>query len=512
MRVREGPALNAARASSDIPKGSPDAAELCDLVGALDRDRERSEDELRARDAAIGRAALAELPDADATTRLRHWLARAREGESAEEVFGSVTLVAVLLGGLLGGLAAAAALAFDGPSGRVNVVLVLAVLVGVQWLGLAVAVLALVPGGDRLPLLGTLHGSAWRRLLARMARRDAVRGVARVFRGGRLGGALHERVRRLLLVSWSQVAATAFTVGALAWTLALVAFTDLAFGWSTTLDVTAQQAHRGAVLLATPFGWAWPAAVPSLELVEATRFFRVAPAAAGADPVLLGRWWPFVVACIGCYALLPRLVLWFAVSRSLRGAIAEVFVAAPGAQRVLARLDAVSIETRATTPEDAAPGPAAALGLTEALPEAATVVSWSGALEGHADAAAAGARLGLAADGLHRAGGHLDLAQDEAVVRALRDVRGAIVVAVRGFEAPVLELRDFLESLRDAVGAERQVVLALLDCDDPAPWARFLDTLGDPRLAAAVGPPGRTAEPETPQRPALDPGTPEGPA
>ena len=47
---------------------------------------------------------------------------------------------------------------------------------------------------------------------------------------------------------------------------------------STTLRVDATTAHRVTATLALPWAWFWPDAVPSLELIERTRFFRIAPA------------------------------------------------------------------------------------------------------------------------------------------------------------------------------------------------------------------------------------------
>ena len=90
-------------------------------------------------------------------------------------------------------------------------------------------------------------------------------------------------MRRWLLARWSHLCATAFFAAVLSTALALVVFTDLAFGWSTTLEVSASRIHDLARALALPWRAALPEAVPSLELVEVSRYFRAA-GAARVDP------------------------------------------------------------------------------------------------------------------------------------------------------------------------------------------------------------------------------------
>lgn len=89
--------------------------------------------------------------------------------------------------------------------------------------------------------------------------------------------------------------------------LALLLFTDLAFGWSSTLVNDAQQITAWSRVLATPWAWCWPAAVPSAELIEATRYTRINPQMAQVH--WAGEWWQFLLASLLVYNVLPRLLL-----------------------------------------------------------------------------------------------------------------------------------------------------------------------------------------------------------
>lgn len=105
-------------------------------------------------------------------------------------------------------------------------------------------------------------------------------------------------------------------IGMLLGYLSLLLFTDLAFGWSSTLIDQAQVVTRITDILATPWQWFWPAAVPSAELVEATRYVRINPQA--GDTQWAGGWWQFLLASLLVYNLLPRLLLTSVIAFRLR--------------------------------------------------------------------------------------------------------------------------------------------------------------------------------------------------
>lgn len=107
----------------------------------------------------------------------------------------------------------------------------------------------------------------------------------------------------LVLQLWWLLAA----LGLLCGFLFLLLFSDLAFGWRSTLLEGPQTLSRLVSWLALPWQSWWEAAHPSAWLVESTRFFRIQPQA--VEPALAGAWWPFLLASILFYNLLPRVLL-----------------------------------------------------------------------------------------------------------------------------------------------------------------------------------------------------------
>lgn len=554
----ESPGSEARRAMTRRGRARP--SELIALVLALEerdqqeeRDRRRLDREIGARYAdATGAADAPNAGTAPSTKSpglplLRFWLQHAPSLElqaRIRRVGSSLSLLHGLLLGVglfMGWAAASALLQLEVHEGRINIVLCLGLLVllplGMLLLAVLGALWSLRPSNGGAGLSG-----GWRRfalarasmgLLPGSVRRDVEILLGRMTAYSRL----YARTQRAQLFVWSQSVGLAFAAGALSATLAFVVFTDLAFGWSTTLDVEAVQVHRLTSLLSAPWAAFWPDAVPSLDLVESTRHFRVSAAlATGAaagpadphihfvDPILYGGWWPFLVASLLFYGLLPRLLVLGLGWRWLGREVGEAIALTPGVDRLLERLTTPIIETQATAPESGLGRAAAGMVPTVVATDwfrqhgggAPTVVRWAEASSDEALVAA----LGTPALRVRDAGGRRTLAEDAALVAecgtdragagqgggegergpvggggraGLGDVGGfgGVALCVRAYEPPVLEVLDFLADLRRAIGREPGLCVLLLEGTpaDHEAWRHKLIELGDPRLCVAPLPP-----------------------
>ncbi len=151
--------------------------------------------------------------------------------------------------------------------------------------------------------VGNLAASVFNRFAA------SPQGALKLDWGGARSGPM-ARLAKWQVMFFSQLAGLSFSLAATSTALALVVFTDLAFGWSTTLDVATDQAHRLVEWVSWPWRpWAGDA-VPSVVLVEESRFFRLD----SGDPVAVtaGRltgWWPFLLMSLLTYGVLPRCAL-----------------------------------------------------------------------------------------------------------------------------------------------------------------------------------------------------------
>ncbi len=119
----------------------------------------------------------------------------------------------------------------------------------------------------------------------------------------------------LALLIPAQVFGVAFNVGVIATTIMLEWFTDIAFGWGTSLAAHPQTMFDLVRVIASPWSWLFGEGVgyPTLEQIEGSRIYLEQWASAAAsfkpDPEHLRSWRWFLVLAVFTYGLLPRLIL-----------------------------------------------------------------------------------------------------------------------------------------------------------------------------------------------------------
>ncbi|TCT20845.1 DUF2868 domain-containing protein [Thiobaca trueperi] len=127
--------------------------------------------------------------------------------------------------------------------------------------------------------------------------------------------AVYGAVSYLPLLIPAQVFGVAFNVGVILTTVMLEFFTDLAFGWGSSLVAHAQTVHDIVRVIASPWSWLFGEGIgyPTLEQIEGSRVnlaqWASATSGAGLDPEHLHSWRWFLVLAVFTYGLLPRLIL-----------------------------------------------------------------------------------------------------------------------------------------------------------------------------------------------------------
>lgn len=500
----------------------PEIADVVALAHALDRDEQRSASELAAREKRIAATLTADLEDR--TTVGLAWL-DAVEGEDetvrsvhhrAETALHLTRFFLVLAGILLGWGATLGAFYFDG-SGRVNAVSVIALLVVIPGLFILPFAIGALPTrlAERIPgvrLITTLAGAVSPGRLASLVWRIFPRELREsvILLSGRLGKhhRLHADLQKWAVLRWSQLFAVSFQVTALAACLVLIVFTDLAFGWSTTLTsgdpaLDARRVHRATSALATPWTWAIDDAEPSIVLVQESRYFRVtAETVSSAQAARLGGWWKFVVLTIAVYGLVPRLITLAIARAQLRKAVCAAFVAGPGLSAVLRRIHRAQIDSAAVEPESAEVGQRSSINARPVAPIAVgrihAVINWAGVPVDDRVFAAV-----LPDASIIHAGGTTAVTDDLAVVKKVAastasSEEAGVLVVVKAWEPPLMEFIDFLILLRGSLPTKSSAILVFpigLDGDPtelppPTPaqfklWRDKIAGIGDPWLRVA---------------------------
>ncbi len=491
---------------------------IIDLAVQLDRDRGKPVAELRRRDREIGRR-LASLRDTPRRQVLA-WLSSVSDPEHTR--FGPHLVRAQRIGALflglagliLGWLAAAAVFYYDG-SQPVNIINVLVVFVAVQ-LGLVllllitfipVPVLRLLPGaGSVVEILELLSPGRLQKLASRFLPTEYRRRAESLLGASRAHRVLFGRAERWLVTFSSQFFAVAFNAGALLSCLYLILFSDIAFSWSTTLQVTSEDVHSLTRLLAAPWSGLVSDASPSFSLIEASRYFRLKESlsfpegSASAGPAVLGGWWPFLVMSMLCYGLLPRILFWGFSGWRLRRSVHQTILHLPGIADLLDRMNRELVETRSGEAESPVESPRAGPGdrsIADLGGKSCALINWEEIpIPEEELSRIAGHTCGCAPAEVSAAGGASSLARDAEVIGnvAVSGSGGGVIVFVKAWEPPLKDLHDFLIALRNALPGAVPVVIIPVGVGDgtvPIPpdeiqldtWRASIRSLGDPWLS-----------------------------
>ena len=302
---------------------------LDDLIAfecALARDDSKDWAVLKERDSGI---AGEQGMQADGNRRriLRHWLGRCMEQDrvirlTADSISQTLLLAGQVMcvAGFLSGMGAAAvALAYTGQA-PVNVSAFFGVFILLQVLLAVVLMLAFaLPGRLReFIVFGPLfRGLQW---ILQVAIDWAHSIVNRSLTGEQrqAGAELTGTARRVVAVhgvlskwvAFGKIQATAifFNLGALTALLSAVLFSDRAFGWQTTLQVSGETIHFMVGFIALPWSWFYGEGLgfPDLAQIQGSRIMLKDGIQALATQDLVS-WWRFLALGIVFYGILPRL-------------------------------------------------------------------------------------------------------------------------------------------------------------------------------------------------------------
>ncbi|MBW0148175.1 DUF2868 domain-containing protein [Marinobacter arenosus] len=295
------------------------------------------------------------------------------------------------------------------------------------------------------------------------------------------------RLNPVLMARAAHLGGLGFALSGLLTLLAMVVVQDLAFGWSTTLETSAPGYHQLVVAVATPWSWLWPASVPDLALVEATRFFRAEAGTGAIEPGRWGQWWPFVTMLWITWVLLPRCLLTLVSVGLLRRRARQLLASHPAMHALMYRMETPALDT-GSQHNDAGDMPDTATRATvQALPESDILLRWAGAGEPELPRT-----LTSATTRTLSAGGAASLADDQAALGQIdewlrKGPSQAVMVVTRSWEPPTGELQDFLAAARERWPAGTQVALVPLALDarkEPEAhllrqWLRFAERVGE---------------------------------
>jgi len=138
------------------------------------------------------------------------------------------------------------------------------------------------------------------------------------------GYEIDKSVYKYLVIQRGVLLSILFYIAMLLALLMVVTTQDIAFAWSTTLNISSVEFAKVIHFISQPWKDIAPYAVPSQELIEASRLFRLG-AKLSSDMIqhasTLGEWWKFLAFGVLFYAIFLRFLLYILSSWRLQKAI-----------------------------------------------------------------------------------------------------------------------------------------------------------------------------------------------
>ena len=467
--------------------------DVIDFETQLSRDATRPAQQLASRDKQLLQS-IEKVPGNPARLVVA-WLDRLRAqgsdpfpGHQVEVAVRLVRFGAILVGLVLGWGSIAAVLGIDG-SRPVNVWHFLLVFVVAQAILLGVLLASVVLGIGRArtdlgPVLAVVAAlvrrvAGWTTRRGRFLRQwEALAGRLQVRRS------LYSHLQPWLLLELTQSFGVAFNLGAVSGALGYLLFTDIAFYWSTTLPwLSPGRFHGITSALALPWSSILPDAVPSLVLIQATQYSRLAGEyVASANlravhPELPGGWWSFLLAALVTYGLLPRLLALGIAVGQFRWRLARLPFDDPDSKSTLRRLLGLVDDGSAIVPLEAT----------------CDLVRWRDSVSTQEVERWILRELGLS---IHRtlSAGAFPYEGGADQVLGGRPAQRPLILLAEVFEPPDKALARFLLAARAATSPTTDIRVLLASVtesgpgsprsDDVALWNDFVRRLGDPYIRA----------------------------
>ncbi|MCK4441545.1 MAG: DUF2868 domain-containing protein [Sulfurovaceae bacterium] len=269
---------------------------------------------------------------------------------------------------------------------------------------------------------------------------------------------------KLLFLERLQLFSLIFSIGLFLSLIVMVIATDIAFGWSSTLQISSDSFHTILSYIGILWAKIVPSAIPSIELVDMSHYFRLGERldnemVHNADK--LGAWWKFLAMSTLVYAIGLRLTFWIFVKNLLENQIEKEFLRLEGINRILMEFQRPFVSTQSAQPEKH-------LEIVETLKEKtitkdkdkySVILGWNYSFD---EMQLANDNINILSKESHIVGGSNSFTQDKDIVKNLK---GKVAIYVKSWEPPTWDFIDLLEILVDNKKIDRVEVYPLGTAD-----------------------------------------------
>jgi len=357
--------------------------------------------------------------------------------ERIEGYLYSITLMLLLLAFVLGIVSGVALLSYNGQE-PVNLVYFLAMVVFLPLVTIVLSLFSMLGANRTKNMLVHVSPAFWMEKAVSLFSKHVSVDPESI--------RINPRVANWIVIKRSQMAALLFSIGLLLALLGVVATRDVAFAWSTTLDVTPEAFHRFVTAIALPWKSWFPSAVPTLELVAQSHYFRLGGEVSSEmidHASALGAWWKFLAMATLFYAIVLRFVLYLLSVWGLKRALKHAAMTIEGVPQLLQDMNTPLITTHEENDEPQRNRDVDLPKHTDVAlqREYDMIQGWSIPSDMLSVLAET---FGVKAPHIDEAGGNNTLEEDDALIAKSH---GRVLLFVKAWEPPTMDFMDYLHAL-----------------------------------------------------------------
>jgi len=353
----------------------------------------------------------------------------------------TVTLTLLIIGCVAGILSGIALLSYNGHE-PVNVVYFMAMVIFLPLLTMVFTLLSIFKAQSAQSVLVHISPSYWMEKILRL--------LPGKIRDGMDTLNINPLLTNWLVIKRAQYISLFFSLGLLVSLLLVVATKDIAFAWSTTLQITPESFHRLLDTVAFPWRDVVPNAVPSLELIKQSQYFRLGDTLSEemiGNASKLGEWWKFLAFSTLFYAIILRLLMVVISSIGLRYALKRSFMTLEGASTLLRDMNEPMISTHATTEEKKFVS-ASDNGMQSLCHLDASYDVLQGWAISQSQLRVMSDSMQIISPNVYEVGGGNSLEEDSEIISKSH---GEVLLYVKAWEPPTMDFMDYLEELLQKV-------------------------------------------------------------
>ena len=404
------------------------------------------------------------------------------QNPSLSEMFSSylygITLTLVMIAFFLGFFSGVGLLSYSGHE-PVNVIYFMAMVVLLPLVTMTLTLFSMFRANASQSLLVHISPAFWMEKMLRFLPKKAQSSLQEL--------KINPLLSNWLIIKRSQLLALMFSLGLLIALLGMVITKDIAFAWSTTLQVSPKEFH--ALLYTLAFAWRdfFPWAVPSVELIEQSQYFRLGEKLDTQmiqNASKLGEWWKFLAFATLFYAILLRFGMWLLSMFGFKKALKRSFLSLESASTLLKEMNEPIITTSAIEEKkNFVPKGSHYMQEVEDLDSSYDrTLGWAMSDE---ELTVLNDSMKVITPKAFDVGGTNSLEEDSEIISKCQ---GEVLFYVKSWEPPTMDFVDFLEALTEAV--DKVILIPVGTAEDTylpkskelEMWGRKLQTLKNEKV------------------------------